>query len=132
MTARPPSLGSNAPRGADSRYTTERSRSGVSRAAEVPRSAITGRRSTGVAARRISTRPRIGPGREAGTRPGDTGTALTCGTKDTALTRGTKDTALRRGTKDTKATKVTKDTKANAAQHSVTQRFTLCVLCTLC
>src|SRR2546430_10932141 len=82
MIAWPPSSVSNAPRGADSRYTTDRSRCGTSRGAGLPRSATPGRRSIGDVGRRSSTRPRIVPGRAA---------CVPCGThtNDTTDTRAT-------------------------------------------
>jgi hypothetical protein len=62
ITARPPSFASNAPRGAVSRYTTDRSRSLTSSVAGAPPSSETaGRRSIGGIARRTSTRPRMLP-----------------------------------------------------------------------
>src|ERR1043166_1958308 len=62
MTACAVSAPSNAPRGADSRYTTDFSRSEMSSVGvAVPRSATFGRGSMGGGARRRSTRPRIVP-----------------------------------------------------------------------
>src|SRR5262249_39984995 len=91
ITACPPSLVSNAPRGADSRYTTERSRSGRSRAAGVPRSPTVGRRWAAVATRRSSTRPLIAPGLAAAPlRAGDNAEALRAGDKDRRATKGAK------------------------------------------
>src|ERR1700730_14994411 len=65
ITACPPSSTSKARRGADPRYTTDRTRSSASRAASAPRSLTPGRRSAWGTTRRSSTRPRMTPFRAA-------------------------------------------------------------------
>src|SRR2546430_6438440 len=88
--AGPDSLCSKAPRGADSRYTTDRLRSAASRAAALSgllSSATNGRRWTTVTGRRTSTRPRIIPGRP--------GAALIDGRLTTKDTKNTNETNVK-------------------------------------
>src|SRR5438477_4370077 len=112
------SPGSNAPRGADSRYTTDRRRSGRSRSGGAPRSETPGRRSTVGATRPISTRPRMAPLRGAGCRGA-------CGaTRSVACGATTKDT------KDTKETTILAQTASTGRLTRCTRdRCVLCVLC---